>query len=65
MFKERERLLKPIEARVDKAIQVIAERQELDIILDKGSESFLYSNPKMDRSDDVIKQLGYQPRQNK
>lgn len=62
LFKERERLLQPIEARLEKAIQVIAERQELDLILDKGSESFLYSNSKMDRSNDVIKQLGYQPK---
>lgn len=59
LFKERERLLKPIEERVEKAIQAIAERQGLDLILDKGTESFLYSNPKLDRSDDVIKQLGY------
>lgn len=59
LFKEREKLLKPIEDRVEKAIQAVAERQELDFILDKGAESFLYSNPKLDRSDDVIKELGY------
>lgn len=59
LFQERERLLKPIESRVEKAIQAIAERQGLDVILDKGTESFLYSNPELDRSDDVIKQLGY------
>lgn len=59
LFKERERLLKPIETRVEKAIQAVAEKEGLDIILDKGTETFLYSNPKLDRSEAVIKELGY------
>ncbi|WP_205941063.1 OmpH family outer membrane protein [Albibacterium indicum] len=59
LFKERERLLKPIETRVEKAVQAIAEKEGLDIILDKGTETFLYSNPKLDRSEAVIKELGY------
>lgn len=59
LFKERERLLKPIETRVEKAVQAVAEKEGLDIILDKGTETFLYSNPKLDRSEAVIKELGY------
>lgn len=51
LFKERERLLKPIETRVEKAVQAVAEKEGLDIILDKGTETFLYSNPKLDRSE--------------
>lgn len=59
LFKERERLLKPIETRVEKAVQAVAEKEGLDIILDKGTETFLYSNPKLDRSEAVVKELGY------
>src|SRR5690606_10195384 len=59
LFKERTRLIGPIEERVNKAISAIAERQNLDAIVDKASESFLYLNPKMDRSKEVLTQLGY------
>jgi len=61
LFKERSRLIGPIQEKVTKAIQAIAERQNLDVILDKGAETFLYSNPKIDKSDEVIVQLGYKP----
>src|SRR5690606_15548306 len=63
LFKERNRLIGTIQERITKAIQAIAERQSLDVILDKGTESFLYSNPQLDRSNDVLTQLGYKPKQ--
>src|SRR5690606_35656572 len=47
LFQERTRLISPIETKVAKAIQAIAERQNLDVILDKRTEVFLYSNPKI------------------
>lgn len=61
LFKERNRLVGPIEARLAKAIQAIAERQNLDVVLDKAAETFLYSNPKIDRSNEVLTELGYKP----
>jgi len=62
LFKQRENLMKPIQTRVEKAIQAIAAEQQLDFILDKRSEvSFLYANPKLDKSDEVIIKLGLKP----
>lgn len=62
LYKERLKLVKPIQERVSKAIQAVAESQNLDIVLDKGSEvTFLYSNPRLDKSNDVITRLGYKP----
>lgn len=62
LYQERIKLIKPIQERVSKAIQAVAESQSLDIILDKGSEvTFLYSNPRLDKSNEVITRLGYKP----
>jgi len=61
LFKERNRLIGPIETRLAKAIQAIAERQNLDVVLDKAAETFLYSNPKIDKSNEVLTELGYKP----
>jgi len=62
LFKEKIRLIQPIQERVADAIQQIAAEQALDIILDKGGEVvFLYANPRLDKSDDVIVKLGYKP----
>jgi outer membrane protein len=55
-------LIEPIQERVSKAIQEIAEAQDLDVILDKNSEvMMLYANPRLDKSDEVIIRLGYKP----
>lgn len=62
LYKERIRLIQPIQEKVSNAIQAVAEGQNLDIILDKGSEiTFLYANPRLDKSDEVITKLGYKP----
>lgn len=62
LFKERVRLIEPIQERVSKAIQTIAESQNLDVILDKNSEvMMLYANPRLDKSDEVLIRLGYKP----
>lgn len=62
LFQQRESLMKPIQTRVEKAIQAIAAEQQLDFILDKRSEvSFLYANPKLDKSNEVIIKLGLKP----
>lgn len=62
LYKERIRLIGPIQERVSKAIQEIAEAQNLDVILDKNSEvMMLYANPRLNKSDEVITRLGYKP----
>lgn len=62
LFQQRTRLIQPIQERVAKAIQDIASNQGLDLILDKGSEvTFLYANPRLDKSNDIITKLGFKP----
>jgi len=55
-------LIKPIQDRLTKAIQAVAESDNLDMIFDKNSEVImLYANPHYDRSADVITKLGLKP----
>lgn len=62
LFKERTRLIQPIQDRVTSAIKDVATTQGVDLILDKGTEvTFLFANPKLDKSNDIITKLGYKP----
>ena len=62
LFKQRENLMTPIQAKVSKAIQDVATAGQFDFIMDKRSEnSFLYANPSLDKSNDVITKLGLRP----
>ncbi len=62
LFQQREKLMKPIQDRVQKAIQDVAKAEQFDFILDKRSEtSFLYANPALDKSNEVITKLGLKP----
>lgn len=55
-------LIKPIQERLTKAIQSVAEGEDLDMIFDKNSEVImLYANPRYDKSADVITKLGLKP----
>jgi len=55
-------LIKPIQDRIAKAIQELAESDGTDMIFDKNSEVImLYANPRYDRSDEIIKRLGLKP----
>ena len=55
-------LIKPIQDRLTKAIQAVAESDNLDMIFDKNSEVLmLYANPRYDKSADVITKLGLKP----
>jgi outer membrane protein len=60
--KERARLFQPVQDKVSKAVQDYAKAQGFDFIVDKGSQlTFLYVNPALDKSNDVITKLGYKP----
>lgn len=62
LFQVRTKLIKPIQERVSKAIQAVADAQQLDMIFDKNSEiTLLYASPRLDKSNDVIIRLGYKP----
>ncbi len=62
LFQVRTKLIKPIQDRVAKAIQAVADAQQLDMIFDKNSDiTLLYASPRLDKSNDVIIRLGYKP----
>lgn len=62
LFQVRTKLIKPIQDRVAKAIQAVADAQQLDMIFDKNSNiTLLYASPRLDKSNDVIIRLGYKP----
>ncbi len=62
LFQQRSRLIKPIQERVAKAVQALAEDQQLDVVFDKGSDiTMLFANARLDRSNEVITRLGYKP----
>lgn len=59
LFKKRAELIKPIQDKVFKAINKVAKVNGLDFIFDKsGDMLMLVSNPKYDRSGEVLEELG-------
>ncbi|HEY8387139.1 MAG TPA: OmpH family outer membrane protein [Parasegetibacter sp.] len=59
LFKKRQELIKPIQDRVYNAIQKIAAARMYDFILDKSEGiTVIFADPKLDKSDDVLKELG-------
>jgi outer membrane protein len=59
LFKERQKMVKPIQDRVYNAVQKMATTKGLDLVYDKASGSGLfYADTKLDRSDEVLKLLG-------
>ena len=59
LFKKRQELIKPIQDRVYNAIQKIATQRSYDFILDKSEGiTVIFADPKLDKSEDVLKELG-------
>ena len=59
LFKKRQELIKPIQDKVYIAIQKLAVDKSYDFILDKSEGiTVIFADPKLDRSDDVLKYLG-------
>ncbi len=59
IFKKREELIKPIQDRVYNAVQKLAVSKLYDFILDKSEGiTVIFADPKLDKSDDVLKELG-------
>lgn len=60
LFTKRQELIQPIQDKVFDAVQKIAEQKAYDFIFDKasGGATMLYTNPKYDISEEVLKKLG-------
>lgn len=59
LFKKRQEMVKPIQDRVYNAVQKMATTRAFEFVLDKaGGVTLFYADPKLDRSDDVLKLLG-------
>ncbi len=59
LFKKRQELIKPVQDKVYNAIQKIAVSRIYDFILDKSEGiTVIFADPKLDKSDDVLKELG-------
>ena len=59
LFKKRQELIKPIQDKVYNAVQKLAVDRQYDIILDKSEGiTVIFADPKLDRSDDVLRNLG-------
>lgn len=59
LFKKRQELIKPIQDRVYNAVQKLAVEKQYDFILDKSEGiTVIFADPKLDRSDDVLRNLG-------
>lgn len=62
LFQRREELIKPVQDALYEAIQELCTQRGYMVIFDKSNQSnMLYTNPKYDLSDDVVKKLGYKP----
>lgn len=60
LFKERQKLIKPIQDKVYEAITDVAEQKGFLLMLDVSSDlAILYYSDKYDKTEDVIKKLGY------
>lgn len=59
LFSKKQELIKPIQDKVYKEIQTLAETKAYDFVFDKSNgQAMMYATPKYDRSDDILKALG-------
>lgn len=62
LFKKQQELIKPIQDKVYTAIVEISETKGYGMVFDKaGSTTVIYSQKRYDISDDVIRNMGYEP----
>ena len=59
LFRKRQELIKPVQDRVYNAIQRLAVEKQYDFILDKSEGiTVIFADPKLDKSDDVLRLMG-------
>ncbi|MDZ4823968.1 MAG: OmpH family outer membrane protein [Flavobacteriales bacterium] len=62
LFKKREELVKPLQDQIYEAIKDVSSQNGLMVVFDKANHSnMLYTNPKHDISDKVLKKMGLTP----
>lgn len=61
LFKKRQELVKPIQDEIFNAVKTLAEEGNYALIFDSSASglSMLYTDPRYDKSDDVLSKLGY------
>jgi outer membrane protein len=60
LFTKRQELVKPIQDKIYNAIQDLATEKRYGVIFDKsGDLSMLFADPDLDKSDDILRMLGY------
>ncbi len=60
LFKKKQELVKPIQDKIYNAVKKMATDQSYAVIFDKSSDLvMLYTNPKYDKSDEILSALGY------
>lgn len=60
LFSKRKELLKPIQDDIFNAVKEIAQEGSFAVIFDTANSlNMLYTDPKYDKSDDVLRKLGY------
>jgi outer membrane protein len=60
LFKKKQDLVKPIQDKIYNAVKKLATDQSYAVIFDKSSDLImLYTNPKYDKSDEILKAMGY------
>jgi outer membrane protein len=60
LFKERQKLVKPVQDKVYNAIQKMAVNRGYDFVLDKSEGiTVIFADPKLDKSEEVLKELGF------
>jgi outer membrane protein len=60
LYTKRKELIQPIQDKVYNAIQDFSNEKRYDVIFDKSSNLImLFSNNSLDKSDDILKMLGY------
>ena len=62
LFKKKQELIKPIQDKIYNEIQKQSTDNNWDIVFDKsGGLTMLFTNTKLDKSDDIIAALGFKP----
>ncbi len=60
LFKKKQELVKPIQDKIYNAVKKMATDQSYAVIFDKSSDlTMLYTNPKYDKSDEILNAMGY------
>ncbi len=61
LFRQKIRLIKPIQDKIAKAIEEYASKENIDIVLDKSSVTLLFARPNYDGTNNIITKMGYKP----